>query len=531
MEAPRAEIGRSGKLPQSLASDEGVASVKERTRRTDACATRKSDDVVVPEKLPNKGAPASAEVVEGRTSTERNTHKEAAHRTQSRARASFGLEGVRRRAKMDRGCRFTALMHHITPDLLRKSFFELKKKAAPGIDGVTWWDYRETLEERLPKLHEEIQKGSYRAKPVLRTYIQKDDGGQRPLGVTTVEDKLVQQAVCTVIQQIYEADFIGFSYGFREGRGQHNALDALTTAITSRRISWVLDADLKSFFDTIPHDQLLKLIELRVADNRILRLIRKWLKTGYSEDGILHRQTIGTPQGSVISPLLANIYLHYVLDLWVEHERKMHPYGDIVIVRYADDFVLGFQRKDEAEHFLKRLKERLSSFGLTLHPEKTRLIEFGRFAATNRKRRAQEKPEKFNFLGFTHICSVSTKGRFWIKRVTIRKRLRNKIREIKQELRKRISRPIYETGIWLKQLVIGYGNYHGVPGNSNALKCFRKLCVRLWLKTLRRRSQKGRKLTWERFGPIADRYIPLLRICHPYPEVRFASTRGRSRMR
>jgi group II intron reverse transcriptase/maturase len=308
-------------------------------------------------------------------------------------------------------------------------------------------------------------------------------------------------------------------------------LDALATAITSRQINWVLDADLKSFFDTIPHDQLLKLIELRVGDKRVLRLIRKWLKTGYSEDGVLHRQTIGTPQGSVISPLLANIYLHYVLDQWVEHERKMQSYGDIVIVRYADDFVLGFQRKGEAEHFLKLLRERVTAFGLTLHPEKTRLFEFGRFAATNRERRGQNKPETFNFLGLTHICSLSTKGRFWVKRVTIRQRFRNKIREVKEELRKRMSRPIYETGKWLRQLVTGYGNYHGVPGNSGILRRFRKLCVRLWLKTLRRRSQKGRKLTWERFGPIADRYIPTLRICHPYPEVRFAITQGRSRMR
>lgn len=505
--------------------------MKERTRGTDAYATRESDGVIVPEKLPNKGVPAPAEAAEERTSTERNTHGKAVFRTQGRVKASFGLEGVRRRAKEDRTCCFTSLLHHITPELLRKSFYELKRKAAPGVDDVTWWDYRKTLEERLPVLHEEIQKGSYRAQPVLRTYTRKSDGGKRPLGVTAVEDKLVQQAVCTVLLHIYETDFLGFSYGFRKDCSPHNALDALTTAILHRRISWVLDADLKSFFDTIPHGQLLKLIELRVADKRIIRLIRKWLKTGYSEDGVLHRQTIGIPQGSVISPLLANIYLHYVLDLWVEYERKTQPYGDVIIVRYADDFVLGFQRKGEAEHFLNLMRERLRAFGLTLHPEKTRLIEFGRFAASNRKRRGQGKPETFNFLGFTHICSLSTKGYFWVKRVTVRQRFRNKIREVKQELRKRISRPVHETGIWLRQVVVGYGNYHGIPGNSDILRRFRKLCVRLWLKTLRRRSQKGRKLTWKRFGPIADKYIPTLRICHPYPEVRFATTRGRSRMR
>jgi RNA-directed DNA polymerase len=505
--------------------------VKDRSRSTEADANRKSDDVIVPEKQPNKEAPASAEDVEERTSAKRNTPKETTCRTQSRDKVSFGLGGVRRRASIDKACCFTALLHHITEDLLRESFYKLKRKAAPGVDDISWWDYKKTFEDRLPKLHEELHKGSYRAKPVLRIYIDKEGGGERPIGMTSIEDKLVQQAVCTVLETIYERDFLGFSYGFRPNRNQHNALDALASAISSKRISWVLDADLQAFFDRIPHDQLLRLIKIRVGDKRILRLISKWLKTGYSEDGTLHRQEIGTPQGSVISPLLANIYLHYVLDEWVEHERKTKTYGDIIMVRYADDFVIGFQRKSEAEHFHAILKERLSSFGLTLHPEKTRLIEFGRFADQNRKDRGESKAETFNFLGFTHACSLSTKGRFWVKRISISKRFRTKLKSVKEKLRKRINRPMYETGLWLRSVVVGYGNYFGVPGNSNAIRLFRKQCICLWIKTLRRRSHKGRKLTWKRFGPIADKYIPTLRICHPYPEVRFfATTQGRSRM-
>lgn len=506
--------------------------MKERSRRTEAYTNRKSDDVIVPEKQSNKEAPASAENVEERTSAKRNTSKETTCRTQSRAQVSFGLGGVRKRASNDKSCCFTALLHHITEDLLRQSFYNLKRKAAPGIDGKSWWDYEKILEERLPKLHDELHKGSYRAKPVLRIYIDKEGGGKRPLGVTSIEDKLVQQAVSTILENIYECDFLGFSYGFRPGRSQHDALDALASAISSRRINWVLDADLQAFFDRIPHDQLLRLIKIRVGDKRILRLISKWLKTGYSEDGTLHRQEIGTPQGSVISPLLANIYLHYVLDEWVEHERKTKTYGDIIMVRYADDFVLGFQHKSEAEHFHAVLKERLSSFGLTLHPEKTRLIEFGRFADQDRKRRGESNAETFNFLGFTHACSLSTKGRFWVKRISISKRFRTKLKSVKEKLRKRINRPIHETGVWLRSVVVGYGNYFGVPGNSNAIRLFRNQCIRLWLKTLRRRSHKARKLTWERFVPIIDKYIPHLRICHPYPEVRFfANTQGRSRMR
>jgi len=505
--------------------------MKERTRSIDADANRESDSVVVPEKPPNKEAPASAEEVEGRALAKRNAGEETATRTPSRKVASSGLEGVRRRAKTDKACCFTALLHHITPELLRESFYELNRKAAPGVDGIMWKVYEEQLEECLPKLHEAIHKGSYRTQPVLRTYIPKAKGRKRPLGITAIEDKLVQQAVVKVLTAIYEVDFLGFSYGYRPGRSQHRALDALATAILTRRISWILDADIQAFFDTIPHEPLLMQIKKRVGDKRVLRLISKWLKTGYSEDGVLHRQTVGTPQGSVISPLLANIYLHYALDEWVEHERNSRPSGDVIMVRYADDVVLGFQHKTEAERYLVTLRERLAGFGLTLHPEKTRLIEFGRYAAERRKRRGEGKPDSFNFLGFTHLCSVTRKGSYFLKRQTRGKRLLQTVRGITENLRKTLHEPVYQIGSWLKSVVQGFGLYFGVPGNSKALKTFRDLVAKAWFKSLRRRSQKGTAMNWRRFTHIVDAYLPRLRICHEFPEVRFATTQGKSRMR
>lgn len=505
--------------------------MKEKTRRIDADANRESDGVIVPEKSPNKEAPALAEVTEGRTSAKRNAEEEATIRIQGREMVSFGLDGVRTRAKADKTCCFTALLHHITPELLRQSFYELKRKAAPGIDGVTWQEYEKQLEERLPKLHEEIHKGNYRAKPVLRTYIPKDNGKKRPLGITAIEDKLVQQAVVTVLTPIYETEFYGFSYGYRPNRNQHKALDALAAGILTRRIGWILDVDIQAFFDTIPHEPLLTLIKKRVGDKRVLRLISKWLKTGYSEEGMIHRQTVGTPQGSVISPLLANIYLHYALDEWVESERRTRPNGDVIIVRFADDCVLGFQYKSEAERFLTAMRERLAGFGLTLNPEKTRLIEFGRYVAERRQKRGEGKPESFNFLGFTHLCSVNKKGGYFLKRQTIGKRLREKVRSVAIALKKRMHRPVSETGTWLQSVVQGFGLYFGVPGNHKALQRYRLLVVRAWFKSLRRRSQKGTAMTWKRFSPIVDAYIPRLRICHDFPEARFAITQGRSRMR
>ncbi len=501
-----------------------VVSEKERSRYTDAYANRESDEVTVPEKLSNKGAPAPAEATEGRTSAKSNVGGEAVDRSQNRKTISFGLEGVRQRAIKDKTQVFTNLKHHIRLELLREAFYDLNRKAVAGIDGVKWQDYEQDLEENLQDLYDRIHRGAYRAKPVLRTYIKKENGTLRPLGITSVEDKLVQQAVVKVLLPIYDADMLGLSYGFRIGKSQHDALDALAYGIMRRRISWILDADIKSFFDEIPHEELLRLINIRVGDPWILRLIRKWLKTGYSEDGVIHRQEIGTPQGSVISPFLANIYLHYVLDLWIKHERTRRNCGDVIIVRYADDFVIGFQYRNTAERCLADMRERFAGFGLKLHQEKTRLIEFGRYAASNRKKRGEGKPETFDFLGFTHICSINRKGYFFLRRKTIRKRLKNKVKETKELMRKRMHRPVVETGKWLASVLRGFAQYYGVPGNSEALYTFRDQIVKSWFKVLRRRSQKGRRLNWKKYLRVVDSYLPRLQTIHPFPEVRFGAT-------
>ena len=442
-------------------------------------------------------------------------------RTQDREIASRGLQGVREAAQRDKGLRFTTLLHHVNESRLLESFYLLKKQAAPGVDRVTWGEYEEGVEARITDLHDRIHRGAYRAQPSRRVYIPKPDGRERPLGIAALEDKIVQQAVAEVLNQIYEGDFLGFSYGFRPGRGAHNALDSLSAAIMTKKVNWILDADIKGFFDAISHEKLMALIELRIADRRILRLIGKWLTAGVSEDGEWSETKVGTPQGAVISPLLANIYLHYVLDQWVMEWRRVHAKGDVVIVRYADDFVLGFQHRHEAESFLKQLRERMAEYELELHPEKTRLIEFGRFAEGNRKRDGAGKPETFNFLGFTHICSTIHKsGKFTVKRKTVGKRMTAKLHDVAAKLRRRINDPIEQTGDWLKQVERGYFNYHAVPGNLKRLYAFRREIARHWLSTLRRRSQRSR-WTWERFQTLIDRYLPEPEILHPYPLERF----------
>ena len=505
--------------------------MKDKDHIVDADTKRESDEVIVPEKHSNKGAPAPAEKVEGRASVERNALEKALALIQSSPARLYGLKSVRNKAMQDKKCVFTNLLHHLTPRLLHESFYKLKREAASGIDGETWYSYESKIECRIEELHSEIHRGSYRAKPVLRCYINKEDGSKRPLGITCVEDKIVQQAVCTILESIYEVDFLGFSYGFRPNRNQHLALDALSTAIRQHKISWVLDADLQKFFDTIEHETLMMFLRHRIGDKRVLRLISKWLKTGYSEEGKIYRQTIGTPQGAVISPLLANIYLHYTLDLWVDNERKKRPNGEVILVRYADDFVMGFQYKEEGERYLEALQERLKKFGLKLHPVKTRLIEFGRFAEANSKRRDGIKPETFNFLGFTHICGKTAKGYFTIKRFTMAKRFRAKVNEIYQTLKARRHEPIEKTAKWLASVVTGFTNYYGVPGNYRNIASFKWLNIRNWKKTLATRSQKGKKYKWDKFKKIIAHYIPEPKICHPYPEVRFALTRNKSRMR
>ena len=488
-------------------------------------ALGKSDGSIVPAKRANNGgAEPLAESVEERDPAKRNANHSALQRTRSRAtRRSRGLAGVREAARKDSSLLFTALLHHVNRDCLTEAFYNLKRTAAVGVDQVTWQEYEQDLEARIADLHGRIHRGAYRAKPSLRVWIPKSDGRERPIGIASLEDKIVQQAVVWVLQSIYEQDFLGFSYGFRPGRSQHDALDALYVGVTSRRVNWVLDADIEGFFDTIDHEWLIKFLEHRIGDKRVLRLIRKWLRAGVSEEGEWSATTVGTPQGAVISPLLANVFLHYVFDLWVQWWRKNHARGDVVVVRYADDFVIGFESHNEAVACLDALRARFARFGLKLHKEKTRLIEFGRHAAQRRQERGQGRPETFDFLGFTHACSQTrTHGRFTIARLSVAKRMRATLAAIKQRLRRRMHRPRGETARWLASVVRGWLNYHAVPGNSRRLKQFVVEVHKLWLHALRRRSQKGQqRWTLTRMIRLAAKHLPSPHILHPYPQQRF----------
>jgi group II intron reverse transcriptase/maturase len=478
---------------------------------------------IVPAKRSNEGQGGPKEIVEGRALTKENMGKPNSNRTPSRESEPNGLDRVRQAAKEDKGKRFTALLHHVSIDQLRSSYRSLEKQAAAGVDGVTWEEYGEGLEDRLNDLHGRIHRGAYRAKPSRRVWIPKADGRQRPLGIAALEDKIVQHAVGRVLNQIWEEDFLGFSYGFRPGRSQHDALDALYVGITQRKVSWVLDLDIRSFFDKVGHEWMVKFVEHRIADKRIVRLIRKWLKAGVMEDGRWLETKEGTPQGSVISPILANLYLHHVLDVWVKVWREKVARGEMIVVRYADDAVLGFQRREDAERFLEQLRERLRKFGLELHPDKTRLIEFGRYAAENRKRRGEGKPETFRFLGFTHICGQSReKGYFTVYRKTIGKRMAAKLKDIQQKLKQRRHDPIGDTKEWLISVVRGYFQYHAVPGNKQRLRAFRDDVLRLWLRQLRRRSQRSH-WTWGVFMERLGIVIPAVKILHPWPNQRFAA--------
>ncbi len=478
----------------------------------------KSDRPVVPVKSPNNAGQPVAEEMEGRGLAKGNLQRQNAPRTPSREGALSALERVRQAARRDRKMQFTALLHHVyNLETLRAAYFSLKREAAPGVDGETWRHYGEALEGNLQNLSDRLKRGAYRAKPVRRVYIPKADGRQRPLGVTALEDKLVQRATVEVLNAIYETDFLGFSYGFRPGRSQHNALDAVYTGLLTRKVNWVLDVDIRGFFDAIDHGWLVKFVEHRIADRRIVRLIQKWLNAGVLEDGKRMRTEEGTPQGGSASPLLANIFLHYVFDLWVQAWRQKQANGDIIVVRFADDIVLGFQNKSDAERFWKELAERFRKFRLELHPEKTRLLEFGPFAVENRKRLGQGKPETFNFLGFTHICGKKrSNGRFTVLRQTIRKRLQAKLSEVSAELKRRMHDPVPEVGKWLRAVVGGHIRYYGVPMNSPALIIFRFEVGWRWHRALSRRSQNGRVL-WDRMRRLIERWLPPARVCHPYP--------------
>ena len=481
----------------------------------------KSDLSIVAMKLANKPGQPGAESVERREGAEGNTGESRTRRTLSRASVSQGLDCVRQVAKARKKERFTALLHHVTVDLLKAAYSWLKRDAAPGVDGLTWRDYEQDLEANVVDLHARVHRGAYRALPSRRKYIAKPDGRQRPLGIAALEDKIVQRALVEVLNAIYEEDFLGFSYGFRPGRSQHDCLDALAVGITRTKVNWILDADVAGFFDAVSHEWLVRFLEHRIGDQRVIRLIRKWLKAGVTEDGALTPTVAGTPQGAVASPLLANIYLHYVFDLWANRWRQHHARGQVIIVRYADDLVVGFEHEVEAKRFLADLRQRMEKFALLLHPDKTRLIEFGRLAAQNRARRGLGKPETFNFLGFTHICGRSTQGYFQLRRKTRRDRMRAKLREIKEALRRRMHDPISQQGQWLGQVVRGYFNYHSVPTNARSLCAFRHHVTNLWRRALQRRSQKDRT-TWDRIARLAANYLPAPRILHPWPHVRFA---------
>jgi RNA-directed DNA polymerase len=494
----------------------------------------KSDRLVVPGKRSNKGsgAPHPAESVEGRGLTKGNPGRGSSHRAQDRVRLENALARIRQVAERDREVKFTSLWHHVYDIArLREAYSNLKRKAAPGVDGVTWESYGEDLESNLVDLSARLRRGAYKPKPVKRVMIPKPDGRERPIGLTALEDKIVQSATATVLSAIYEVDFMGFSYGFRQGRSQHMALDALTMGIRSKEVNWVLDADIRGFFDTIDHEWLVKFVEHRVADQRVVRHIKKWLHSGALVDGEWMMEEEGTPQGGCISPLLANIYLHYALDLWVHQDRRKRKRDEMIIVRYADDFVMGFRGRVEAEMMLAELKRRLAKFNLTLHPDKTRILEFGRNAQRIRAKRGDTKPETFDFLGFTHCCSRSRFGRFTVRRTTMRKRMRAKLAAVSQELRWRLHDPIPEVGRWLGKILRGHYQYYGIPGNYRAMSSYLNQVIIRWRQVLGRRSQRG-GVNWDRLRYLIRTYLPTPTIRHPRPEQRFArSTRGRSPVR
>src|SRR3954469_24400290 len=479
----------------------------------------KSDPAIVATKPPNEARTGAEEAGEPRAGAKGKADQQSTRRALNRESVSQALDRLRQAARQRKKERFTALLHHINLDLLRMAFLDLKRTAAPGVDGLTWQDYEADLEPRLRDLHDRVHRGAYRALPSRRRYIPKADGRARPLAIAALEDKIVQRATVAVLNAIYEEDFLGFSYGFRPKRSQHDALDALVVGISSTKVNYILDADIAGFFDAVSQEWLVRFLNHRIGDPRMIRLIQKWLRAGILEDGVVTTSDMGTGQGSVASPLLANVYLHYVFDLWANRWRQREATGDMIIVRYAADIVVGFEH--EARRFWEAMRERLQEFALSLHPDKTRLLEFGRFAVANRKRRGLGKPETFTFLGFTFICGRARRGDFQIHRKTRRDRMQAKLTEIKEELRRRMHQPIPHQGRWLRQVVTGYDNYHAVPTNSRALEAFHDHVIDLWRHTLRRRSQKDGS-TWERIAKIANDWLPKPRILHPWPQQRFA---------
>ena len=494
----------------------------------------KSDSRVVPRKVPNNARRGAAEGLEGRRLAKRNSPQATTLRTQGRARVLEALGRVRQAAERQRGVRLTALLHHIYAiDTLRAAFYELERDAAPGVDGQTWEHYGEALEANLAELSKRVRRGAYRPQPVRRVYIPKrgDAAQQRPIGVPVVEDKIVQRATVAVLSAVYESMFAGFSYGARPGRSAHQALAALDRGLMTKPVEWVLDADVRDFFGSLNQEELVRLVEKRIGDQRVVRLIRRWLAAGVLEDGAWTRSETGTPQGGSISPLLANVYLHYVFDEWVQGWRRSVVHGEVIVVRYLDDFVVGFQSQMAAEAFLAALRVRLEQYGLQLHAQKTRLLEFGRSAAQNRRRRGQGKPETFQFLGFVHSCGRTRAGRYTVRRHTVGERWRAKLKEVKAELRQRWHAPLPEVGRWLGAVVRGHYQYYGIAGNVRAIRRFRDEVGRAWRRALGRRSQKA-NVKWARMGRLLEQYLPRTHIVHPWPSVTFAvMTQGRSPVR
>lgn len=486
----------------------------------------KSDSAIVAVKLANKAEPSAAELVEPRAGTKGNADQQSMRRAQNRGSVSRALGRVRQAARERKKEKFTALLHHVDDAMLETAFYTLKRAAAPGVDGMTWRTYEQDLDRRIRDLHARVHSGAYRALPSRRSYIPKEDGSKRPLAVAALEDKIVQKAVAAVLSEIYEEDFLGFSYGFRPERGQHDALDALIVGITSKKVNFILDADIRSFFTEVSQQWVVRFLEHRIGDPRIIRLVQKWLRAGVLEDGIVTVEEKGTGQGSVISPLLSNVYLHYVFDLWAERWRRREATGDMIMVRYADDIIVGFQHESDARRFWNDMRDRLGEFSLSLHSDKTRLIESGRFAAQNCEKRRRSGPETFRFLGFVLICDKSRGGVFRVRRKSRRDRMRATLRDIKEALRRRMNRPIPETGKWLASVVSGYFAYHAVPTNGMALAAFRRHVIVIWHRQLTRRSQRAR-MPWERMAKLADEYLPKPRILHPWPNVRFAARHPR----
>jgi group II intron reverse transcriptase/maturase len=427
-----------------------------------------------------------------------------------------GLEGVAAKARNETELVVTSLAHHITKELIWESLMHTSVNSAVGNDGIDVYTARETFDEWIDEMITSIHRQSYKAPPVRRVYIPKPGKTEkRPIGVPCVADRALQRSVATLLNAIYEEDFLDCSFGGRPGRGQHNALATIDEIIGRKKVNWVLEADLKNFFGSLDHGWLLRFVEHRVGDPRILSLIRKWLKAGVMENGVYEESAVGTPQGGSISVLLSNLYLHYVLDLWFEQAIKPKLEGECYLVRYIDDFIVCFEHKSDAERFMSVLEKRLAKFSLELESSKTGLIEFGRFAERNAKNKGK-KPDTLYFLGFTHFCTTTRKGNFRVGRKTERTRLRRSMNNLQNRIREAMHWKVGTQIARINRTLRGHYNYYGMGGNIHSLAKMHYLAVLYLKKTLSRRSRKG-YITWELFDKIRDKYP----IVQPYIKIPF----------